>query len=142
MIREMTMEDYDSVMSLLARAEGVAIREADSRDATERYLARNPGFSFVSEADGQLVGCIMGGHDGRRGYLQHLFVRPSFRRRGIGTQLVSRCVDALADEGILKSHLFVKHTNESGREYWSSAGWSQRSDIVMFSHIHSGGANV
>lgn len=142
MIREMSIDDYGSVMGLLATAEGVSLREADSRPATQRYLARNPGMSLVAQTNGELVGCVMGGHDGRRGYLQHLFVRPDFRNRGIGSELVSQCLEALAAEGILKSHIFVIKTNEAGQRYWARAGWSQRSDIVMYSHIHRGGENV
>jgi N-acetylglutamate synthase len=84
-INEMTMADYDDVLSLLRATPGVAIREADSRKATERYLIRNPQLSFVARIATRLVGCVMCGHDGRRGYLQHLVVDPSYQRRGIGT---------------------------------------------------------
>jgi hypothetical protein len=67
-IDEMTIADYDDVLSLLRALPGIAIRGADSREATERYLARNPGLSFVARCARRLVGCVMCGHDGRRGY--------------------------------------------------------------------------
>ena len=89
-IREMTMADYDGVMELLRASEGVVIRGADSREGVARYQARNPGFSFVAVDGGAVVGCVLGGHDGRRGYLNHLAVAAVCRGRGIGRALVER----------------------------------------------------
>ena len=66
-IRTMTPSDYAAVLALMQDTPGISLREADSREATERYLARNPGLSFVAEREGRLIGCVMCGHDGRRG---------------------------------------------------------------------------
>ena len=63
----MTMENYEGVIGLLTVTSGVRLRDADSREATARYLERNPGLSFVAFIDGVIVGCVMCGHDGRRG---------------------------------------------------------------------------
>ncbi len=49
-----------------------------------------------------IVGCLMAGHDGRRGYLQHLFVVPERRRAGIGKALIERCLAELERLGIKK----------------------------------------
>ncbi|WP_234346857.1 GNAT family N-acetyltransferase [Halomonas sp. G11] len=57
-----------------------------------QYLLRNLGLRFVAEVEGQLIGTIMAGHDGKRGYVQHLSVADSHRRKGIATQLVSLCL--------------------------------------------------
>lgn len=80
-IRTMTPADYDAVLSLMQGTPGISLRDADSRSATERYLARNPGLSFVAEAAGRLIACVMCGHDGRRGYLQHALVLPEYRAK-------------------------------------------------------------
>ena len=74
LIRTMTIDDYDDVIALMKETPGISLRDADSLPATERYLQRNPGLSFVAVASGAVVGCVMCGHDGRRGYLQHLLV--------------------------------------------------------------------
>ena len=89
-IRVMTLDDYDAVMEMMRSTPGISLRDADSRESTARYLARNPGMSFVAEAEGVLCGCVMCGHDGRRGYLQHLLVLPEYRRQGIANALVER----------------------------------------------------
>jgi ribosomal protein S18 acetylase RimI-like enzyme len=101
-IRTMTIEDYVAVTELLTSTSGVRLRDADSGVATARYLARNPGLSFVAVVDEAIVGCVMCGHDGRRGYLQHLAVSPNYRRRGIGSALVDECLTHLATLGIVK----------------------------------------
>lgn len=141
-MREMTIADYSEVMSLLQGASGVRLRDADSREATERYLARNAGLSFVAVEDGQLIGCVMCGHDGRRGYLQHLAVAPSHRRQGIGSALVAGCVSALEGHGILKLHIDVLVDNTAAAAFWARRGWKKRDDIHRFSFLNSNNPNA
>ncbi|MGB6104440.1 MAG: GNAT family N-acetyltransferase [Pusillimonas sp.] len=141
-IRPMLIEDYDVVMDLMRRTPGVSIRGADSRDATRRYLDRNPGLSFIAQTAGQSVGCIMAGHDGRRGYLQHLVVLPEHRRQGIASALVQHCLAALGALGIVKSHVDVMKTNAPAHVYWQSQGWTPRTDIDRYSFIQGGDENA
>lgn len=141
-IRAMSIEDYDLVMRLLEQIDGVRLRDADSRDSVSRYLDRNPGLSFVAEAGGELVGCLMCGHDGKRGYLQHLAVSASCRGRGIAKALVRHCIDELQRVGIAKSHLDVLRNNAIGKAFWESQGWTLRTDIDRYSYISAGGENV
>jgi len=136
-LRVMTIDDYDAVVDLMKQTPGVSFRDADSRESTSRYLQRNPELSFVCEIDSQIVGCIMSGHDGRRGYLQHLIVRPIHRRKGIAKALVESCLMKLESLGILKSHLDVLKTNALAPAYWASQGWKLRSDIHRYSWVRS-----
>jgi ribosomal protein S18 acetylase RimI-like enzyme len=138
----MTMDDYDAVMELMTSTPGVSIRDADSRESTSRYLERNPEMSFVAEVGAILSGCIMCGHDGRRGYLQHLVVLPQYRRQGIAKALVERCLSKLEEHGILKCHLDVFKTNVTAGEYWQRQGWQLRSDIDRYSFNRSGNDNA
>lgn len=142
-IREMTIDDYDTVMALLRELNGVRLRDADSREATARYLERNPGLSFVAvvAAEG-IVGCVMCGHDGRRGYLQHLAVRKEFRQRGIGSALVDGCLAKLGSLGIMKTHIDVLVDNECAIQYWARHGWKRRDDIFRFSFVTGSNANA
>ena len=141
-IRVMTMDDYDAVIDLMKRTPGVSFRDADSRESTSRYLERNPGMSFVAEVGADLCGCIMCGHDGRRGYLQHLVVVPEYRRQGIAKALVDRSLSSLEKHGILKCHLDVFKTNLTAANYWHSQGWQLRSDIDRYSFTRSNNENV
>lgn len=141
-IRTMTPDDYDAVITLMRATPGISLRDADSREATARYLQRNPGMSFVAEVEGVLCGCVMCGHDGRRGYLQHLLVLPDYRRQGIANALVECCLASLEAVGIYKCHLDVLTTNQAAADYWQSQGWQLRTDIDRYSFIRSGNENT
>lgn len=141
-IRAMTLDDYDTVIELMSATPGISLRDADSRESTARYLARNPGMSFVAEIGGVLCGCVMSGHDGRRGYLQHLLVLPEYRRQGIAKALVGRCLTSLEAAGIHKCHLDVFKSNLAAARYWQSQGWQLRSDIDRYSFTRSGNDNA
>ena len=86
------------------------------------------------------MGTIMAGHDGKRGYVQHLSVSHTHRRLGIATQLVSLCLEALKNEGILKSHLMILPENEAAQR--RSQGWAYRSDILLYSFVNGDNHNV
>jgi ribosomal protein S18 acetylase RimI-like enzyme len=137
MIQEMTIADYDEVRSLWQESEGIELSGADSRSSIARFLERNPGLSFVARVDGQLVGAVLCGHDGRRGYIDHLAVCASHRRQGIGRMLASRCVYHLIQNGIQKWHLFVREDNREAIAFWRHLGWQQRVELVTMSNLNT-----
>lgn len=141
-VRPMAIGDYDAVIDLMRATPGLSLRDADSHEATHRYLERNPGLSFVAEVGARVVGCVMCGHDGRRGYLQHLVVLPEHRRLGIGATLVEQSLTALEQLGIRKCHIDVFKTNESAARFWTRRGWKLRADIDRYSVIRGGGENA
>lgn len=133
-IHEMTIDDYEEAVVLWQSSEGIGLSAADSREAIERYLARNPGMSFVARSDqGDLLGAVLCGQDGRRGYLHHLAVRSDCRGQGIGRGLVARCLAALRSQRIDKCHLFVYQDNQAGRAFWEKIGWEERSTLFIMS---------
>lgn len=141
-IRPMHISDYDALIQLMQATPGISLRDADSRETTERYLARNPDLSFIAEQDGQLIGCVMCGHDGRRGYLQHLIVLPEYRRQGVANQLVEHSLAQLELLGIYKTHIDVFRSNDLAQSYWESQGWQLRTDIVRYSLIRNSHENA
>lgn len=133
-ISEFQIGLYDDVFALWQEAEGVGLHDdCDSREGIRSYLERNPSMSFVATADGKVVGAVLAGHDGRRGYVHHLAVHPGYRRQGIGRRLVQTCLGALAEAGIRKSHIFIFRDNSDGIAFWKSVGWTPRSDISVIS---------
>jgi len=124
-ITEMKIADYDEVFALWQDTEGVGLHpdECDSRRGIGRYLARNPGLCFVARDGAKLVGTVLCGTDGRRGYLNHLAVVPGHRREGLGTALVRRCLAALKEIGIPKCNLFVLADNKAAIAFWEKLGW-------------------
>ncbi|UCH38552.1 MAG: GNAT family N-acetyltransferase [Gammaproteobacteria bacterium] len=140
--RCMQISDHDTVMQLWCDCEGLLLRDADSKSAVGRYLARNPGLSFVAEDDDRIVGSIMAGHDARRGYIQHLAVAEDTRRQGVASRLIELCLDALKAQGIEKSHVHVLKNNRSGRRYWAKRGWSERCETILYSYVNGENENA
>lgn len=133
LIRPMTIFDHGAAMELWTQTSGIGLSRADQPEAMDLYLQRNPGLSHCAWADTRLVGTVLAGHDGRRGYLHHLCVHAEFRRRSIGQQLVNAALQALAQAGLDKAHAFLFTDNHQGRQFWDSIGWTWRTDIGVVS---------
>lgn len=132
-IRTMAMEDYEQVHKLWESISGFGIRSIDdSREGVERFIARNPKTSMVTVCAGQIVGAILCGHDGRRACFYHVCVKESYRKRGIGQQMVNACLAALKEEKINKVNLVAFTSNEVGNRFWQGLGWSFRSDVNYY----------
>ncbi len=126
--------DYAAVHALWSACEGIGLHDdVDSQAGIIRYLERNPGLSFVGRDGERVVGAVLAGHDGRRGYLHHLAVHPAARRLGLGRELVAAALAALKAQGIGKCHIFVFRDNPEGRAFWESCGWRLREDIDLLS---------
>jgi N-acetylglutamate synthase len=129
-----TMESFADVISLWKKSEGVALSDADSESNIRKYVERNPGMSFIAAEDRDLIiGAVLCGHDGRRGYIHHLAVKPAFRRRGVGRRLIEACLYSLRAAGITKCHIFLLNENEKGLEFWRRIGWTPRTDVRIVS---------
>lgn len=134
-IRQMRPDDYDDVVSLWEKTEGVSLGGSDSREAIASFLARNPGHSFVACIDSKLVAAVLCGHDGRRGYLHHLAVEKQHRRKGIGRDLIGACLSALEKLGIQKCNIFLFSGNEEARTFWVHMGWLSRADLDIMQRV-------
>lgn len=133
MIRVCLPEDQPQMMALWERVAGVGVNERDdSEEGIRLFLQRNPGCSFVAEEDGCIVGTILCGHDGRRATVYHLAVDSAYRNRRIATGLVSHVMQALHALGIGKVKAIVFADNELGAAFWTSSGWTLRSDIDYY----------
>jgi ribosomal protein S18 acetylase RimI-like enzyme len=127
----MTIDDYDEVYGLWTATPGMGLNNLDdTREGIGRYLARNPATCFVARDEGHLVGVILSGHDGRRGFIHHTAVKVSERKKGIGKALVGRAIEALKAEGITKVAFVVFRNNKDGNAFWAALGFEERTDLV------------
>lgn len=133
-IREMTMQDYDQARYLWENTQHIGISNADSRENIALFLLRNPGMNFVACDNDRLVGTVLCGHDGRRGYLYHMAVEDTHRYLGIARQLGEKCLVMLEKAGIEKCHIFVYAGNEEGKLFWKKTGWVERNDLIIMSY--------
>ena len=130
-IRVMTLADYDKVYELWMSCKNMGFNNLDdSREGIEKYLRRNPTTSFIAEEGERIVGVILAGHDGRRGFIHHMAVAEDCRRRGIATGLLEHATAALKEEGINKTALLVFNRNEAGNAFWESSGFTARTDVT------------
>ena len=130
-IRKLSVDDYDKVYELWMSCRNMGFNNIDdSREGIAKFLKRNPETSFAAVEDGRIIGVILAGNDGRRGYIYHMSVAEDHRRQGIGSQLVGKCLEALEKEGIAKVALLVFNRNEAGNAFWESQGFTERTDIT------------
>ncbi|MGB8450730.1 MAG: GNAT family N-acetyltransferase [Anaerocolumna sp.] len=130
-IRHMNIKDYDEVYQLWLNSQGIGMRSLDdSKDGINNFLKRNPNTNFVALIDNKIVGVILCGHDGRRGYIYHTAVNELYRKHGIATLLVNKATDVLQKEGINKVALVVYKDNTIGNEFWKTQGFEKRDDLV------------
>lgn len=132
-IRTMLPSDYDGVRALWKSIKGFAIRSIDdSREGVIDFLKRNPTTSVVAENNGEIVGAILCGHDGRYGYMYHVCVREEYRLQGIGKEMVVFCMRALKEERINKIALIAFTSNDAGNAFWHQIGWKHREDLNYY----------
>lgn len=128
----MTIEDYDELFALWIATPGMGLFDVDdSREGIARYLERNPETSFVArDDDGLLMGAVLAGHDGRRGFIHHTAVREQCRRRGVARALMDRVYEAMREQKIPKVFLVVYKDNDVGNALWDGLGYTVREDIL------------
>ena len=129
-IRTMTIADYEKVYALWMSCKNMGFNDIDdSKEGIARFLERNPNTSFVAIENDELLGIILGGHDGRRGYIYHMSVAENHRKKGIGSALVEKCLESFKNEKISKVALLVFKYNENGNSFWEKQGFILREDI-------------
>ena len=130
-IRVMNTEDYDRVYALWMSCKNMGFNNLDdSRQGIEKYLKRNPSTCFVAEQVDAIVGVVLAGHDGRRGFIHHMAVAEHCRRQGIAADLLDQALAALKEEGINKAALLVFNRNEAGNAFWERQGFTARDDVT------------
>ena len=133
-IRAMHGSDHGELVRLWSSFPGNAITGADSREEFEAFLTRNGSFCFTACENDEVVGSVMAGSDGRRGYVYHLAVRADHQRRGLGGDLMHMVEDALFKAGLEKVHLFIYNDNPAVA-FYERSGWHVRNDITVMSRV-------
>jgi ribosomal protein S18 acetylase RimI-like enzyme len=133
----MTAADLPCVHELWSQTDGVGLTDSDAPDVLQGFLDRNPNLSLVARDGSRLIGAVLCGHDGRRGFLYHLAVIPEYRGRGVGRRIVETCLASLSALGILKCNIFLYVDNEAGQRFWDRCGWTGRDDLNILQRVTS-----
>ncbi len=125
--------DYEAVYRLWSSMEkGVSVGRSDTLPEIEKKVTRDPDLFLVAEADGCIVGSVVGGFDGRRGLIYHLAVSATFREQGVGSWLLAEVEARLRAKGCLKCYLMVMPDNPELEEYYRRRGWGRMDTVHLF----------
>ena len=130
-IRVARAEDAAQVCELWANVFGYE----EARNAPEKVfgeaLAWDPDCLLVALELGRLVGTLMVGYDGHRGWLYRCAVVPDCRGRGVARQLVIQGEQRLQALGCSKINLQIHTGNQAARQFWSALGYGEEARISM-----------
>src|SRR5574344_654487 len=130
-IKVINPSDWQAILSLWSNTPGMGLNSIDdSEEGIKRFLKRNPKSCFLAKKGNEVVGTIIAGSDGRRGYIYHTAVKPEDRNKGVASRLVDASLAALKEEGIAKVALVVFKDNELGNDFWEKKGFTERDDLT------------
>jgi ribosomal protein S18 acetylase RimI-like enzyme len=121
-IREFRPEDTEAVVALWVACD-LTRPWNDPYADLERKLRDSPELLLVGEEEGSVVGSVMAGYDGHRGWVNYLAVHPSIRGRGLGRHLMGAAEERLAALGCAKINVQVRDGNESARGFYEAIGY-------------------
>ena len=117
------MKDYDEVVSVWMQS-GLRKTLGDTRDQIWMKIRRGPELFLVAEDnDGKIIGTLLGGWDGRRGWIHHLGVIPSHQRSGVATKLVKEVERRMKRKGVVKVNALVYESNGRSLKFFEKMGY-------------------
>jgi ribosomal protein S18 acetylase RimI-like enzyme len=99
------------------------VGRSDALGEIGKKLQRDPDLFLIAEVDGEFIGTVIGGFEGRRGFIYHLAVADSYRGQGIGSRLLNEVEDRLRTKGCLRCFLFVTSDNDEAMRFYEKNGW-------------------
>lgn len=102
---------------------GIHVGRSDQPGEIEKKLRRDPDLFLVAELEGQIIGSVVGGFDGRRGIVYHLAVAEGYRQQGLGRALMDELERRLADKGCIRCYLLVTRDNGDAIHFYEQSGW-------------------
>jgi ribosomal protein S18 acetylase RimI-like enzyme len=132
-IRKFHIDDYDAVIKLWNEAKlPYRPNGRDSRDRIEKELKGGNSIFLIAEIVGRPVGCVLGTHDGRKGWINRLVVKPEFRRQNIARKLVAEVETKLARLGIEVTACLIEEWNTDSMKAFEQLGY-ERGEVAYFS---------
>ena len=128
----MKIEDYEKVYKLW-KATDIIIKSSDQKEEIQRMLKRNPYTCLVGIENNELISVVLGGFDGRRGYVHHLAVKPEKQSQGCGKAMMEELMKRFEDLKVIKVHLFVEENNKEVKDFYRHIGFKERTDLTDFS---------
>jgi len=129
-------EDYPAARFLWENAgPGIQLGRSDDPVEIQKKLQRDPDLFLVAEADGKMLGTVVGGFDGRRGMVYHLAVIELFRKQGIGELLMDELERRLKEKGCIRCYLLITVENERAMHFYETRGWACMKNIFTYGKV-------
>ncbi len=135
-IRTYQNTDRDAVSALWRHALPDNAPHNQPEMAIDRKLAVDPDLFLVAVNDGSVIGTVMGGYDGHRGWVYSLAVTPESRRSGVATALMDKLEDELRALGCMKINLQVRGSNAEVVEFYRTMGYDVEDRISMGKRLY------
>ena len=133
-IEILSIKFYEEVIDLWKRA-GIDVGSSDTISEVNIMINRNPDLCIIGKLDEKIIAVVMGGFDGRRGYIHHLAVDPNYQKRGYGRIIMNNLIEKLRQKGVHKIHLFIEKYNKEAVKFYHELGWEIREDLIMMSYV-------
>ena len=121
-VRPYQPADEDAVVALWAQC-GLTHPWNDPHKDIQRKLTVQPDLFLVAVLDGRLIGSVMAGYEGHRGWINYLAVAPDCRRNGLGRRLMDEAGRRLLALGCPKINLQVRSSNRSVLAFYQRLGF-------------------
>ena len=133
-IEKFSIDSYNQVYKLWRKA-GISVGSSDSKEELEKMLKRNPNLFLIGKRNDKIIAVVMGGFDGRRGYVHHLAIDSDYRKKGYGRMMMDKIHNIFLQMGVHKVHLFIEKTNIEVVSFYESMGWEKRDDLIIMSYV-------
>ncbi|MFX1375706.1 MAG: GNAT family N-acetyltransferase [Promethearchaeota archaeon] len=133
-IENFSLKFYSDVINLWRRA-GISVGSTDSEEEIKRMLKMNSNLFLIGRIKEKIIAVVMGGFDGRRGYVHHLAIDPIYQKKGYGKEIMDKLINQFRKMGVHKIHLFIERDNQDVINFYKKLGWQIRDDLIMMSFV-------
>jgi ribosomal protein S18 acetylase RimI-like enzyme len=130
-IRTYRDQDFAAVAALWAALFPATAPYHAPAASVGRMVAAAPDLFFVAELDGEVVGTVLAGWDGHRGWIYSMGVRPDRQRSGVGSALLDHAVEALRARGCPKINLQILDHNRAVIGFYERHGFQVEERVSM-----------
>ena len=131
-ILKLNISHYTALIEIWKES-GFKIGKSEKKEEVEKFLQTNPNTSLGIYIDDTLIGCILGGYDGRRGLIHHFAITKEHQGKGYGKALLDQLMGIFKELGVVKVSFWVKKDNTQVIPFYKKHGFELRDDLITMS---------
>ncbi len=135
-VRTYQNRDLASVIKLWEDT-GLVVEQNNPEKDIDRKLLVDPDLFLIGELEDQIIGSVMGGYEGHRGWINYLAVSPSHQRKGYARTLMQEVEKLIKQKGCPKINLQVRDTNKAVLDFYTAIGYADDSVIGLGKRLES-----